>query len=150
MGSAGKKLRTRMDIGKDIQNCLDDLNNMTHAKLAELLNLSEKTVDRMVAGKGPITKYASDLAKITGKPESWFKENITWEECGKEEVTSVHFEAKNVTEEDKEFVEKALAFFERLYNIPDKNLRNKLMENAEKNFEGSMELIELVNGKVSW
>ena len=106
MGSAGKKLRTRMDIGKDIQNCLDDLNNMTHAKLAELLNLSEKTVDRMVAGKGPITKYASDLAKITGKPESWFKENITWEECGKEEVTSVHFEAKNVTEEDKEFVEK--------------------------------------------
>ena len=36
MGSAGKKLRTRMDIGKDIQNCLDDLNNMTHAKLAEL------------------------------------------------------------------------------------------------------------------
>ena len=30
MGSAGKKLRTRMDIGKDIQNCLDDLNNMTH------------------------------------------------------------------------------------------------------------------------
>ena len=42
MGSAGKKLRTRMDIGKDIQNCLDDLNNMTHAKLAELLNLSEK------------------------------------------------------------------------------------------------------------
>ena len=138
MGSAGKKLRTRMDIGKDIQNCLDDLNNMTHAKLAELLNLSEKTVDRMVAGKGPITKYASDLAKITGKPESWFKENITWEECGKEEVTSVHF------------VEKALAFFERLYNIPDKNLRNKLMENAEKNFEGSMELIELMNGKVSW
>lgn len=114
-----------MDIGKDIQSCLDDLNNMTHAKLAELLNLSEKTVDRMVAGKGPITKYASDLAKITGKPESWFKENITWEECGKEEVTSVHFEAKNVTEEDKEFVEKALAFFERLYNIPDKNLRNK-------------------------
>ncbi|MCB6697838.1 hypothetical protein [Thomasclavelia ramosa] len=104
----------------------------------------------MVAGKGPITKYASDLAKITGKPESWFKENITWEECGKEEVTSVHFEAKNVTEEDKEFVEKALAFFERLYNIPDKNLRNKLMENAEKNFEGSMELIELMNGKVSW
>ena len=72
------------------------------------------------------------------------------EECGKEEVTSVHFEAKNVTEEDKEFVEKALAFFERLYNIPDKNLRNKLMENAEKNFEGSMELIELMNGKVSW
>lgn len=56
MGSAGKKLRTRMDIGKDIQSCLDDLNNMTHAKLAELLNLSEKTVDRMVAGKGPITK----------------------------------------------------------------------------------------------
>ena len=139
-----------MDIGKDIQNCLDDLNNMTHAKLAELLNLSEKTVDRMVAGKGPITKYASDLAKIKGKPESWFKENITWEECGKEEVTSVHFEAKNVTEEDKEFVEKALAFFERIYNIPDKNLRNKLMENAEKNFEGSMELIELMNGKVSW
>ena len=93
-----------MDIGKDIQNCLDDLNNMTHAKLAELLNLSEKTVDRMVAGKGPITKYASDLAKITGKPESWFKENITWEECGKEEVTSVHFEAKNVTEEETRFV----------------------------------------------
>lgn len=30
MGSAGKKLRTRMDIGKDIQSCLDDLNNMTH------------------------------------------------------------------------------------------------------------------------
>ena len=28
MGSAGKKLRTRMDIGKDIQNCLDDLNNI--------------------------------------------------------------------------------------------------------------------------
>lgn len=47
-------------------------------------------------------------------------------------------------------MEKALAFFERLYNIPDKNLRNKLMENAEKNFEGSMELIELMNGKVSW
>lgn len=86
MGSAGKKLRTRVDIGKDIQSCLDDLNNMTHAKLAELLNLSEKTVDRMVAGKGPITKYASDLAKITGKPESWFKENITWEECEKERL----------------------------------------------------------------
>ena len=63
--------------------------------------------------------------------------------------TSVHFEAKNVTEEDKEFLEKAFAFVERMYKIPDKNLRNKLMENAEKNFEGSMELIELMNGKVS-
>lgn len=149
MESAGKRLRTRRDIGKDIECCLDDL-HMTHAELAEILNISDKTVDRMVGGKGPTTKYASSLAKITGKPESWFKENITWEECGKEEVTSVHFEAKNVTEEDKEFVEKALAFFERMYNIPDKNLRNKLMENAEKNFEGSMELIELMNGKVSW
>lgn len=102
MGSAGKKLRTRVDIGKDIQSCLDDLNNMTHAKLAELLNLSEKTVDRMVAGKGPITKYASDLAKITGKPESWFKENITWEECEKREVTSVHFKAENVSDQENE------------------------------------------------
>lgn len=149
MGSAGKKLRTRMDIGKDIQNCLDDLNNMTHAKLAELLNLSEKTVDRMVGGKGPTTKYASSLAKITGKQESWFKENITWEECGKEEVTSVHFEAKNVPDKDKEFVGRMLAFVERIYNIPDENLRNKLMEKAEKDFEGSMELIELISGKVS-
>ena len=103
MESAGKRLRTRTDIGKDIERCLDDL-KITHAELAELLNLSEKTVDRMVAGKGPTTKYASALAKVTGKPESWFKENITWEECGKEEVTSVHFEAKNVTEEDKEFL----------------------------------------------
>lgn len=110
MGSAGKKLRTRMDIGKDIQSCLDDLNNMTHAKLAELLNLSEKTVDRMVAGKGPITKYASDLAKITGKPESWFKENITWEECGKREVTSVHFKAENVSDQENEIVGRLLAY----------------------------------------
>ena len=55
-----------------------------------------------------------------------------------------------MTEEDKEFLEKAFAFVERMYKIPDKNLRNKLMENAEKNFEGSMELIELMNGKVSW
>ena len=109
MESAGKRLRTRTDIGKDIERCLDDL-KITHAELAE---------------------------------------NITWEECGKEEVTSVHFEAKNVTEEDKEFLEKAFAFVERMYKIPDKNLRNKLMENAEKNFEGSMELIELMNGKVS-
>ena len=114
-----------------------------------MLNVSDKTVDRMIGGKGPTTKYASALAQVTGKPESWFKENITWEECGKEEVTSVHFEAKNVTEEDKEFLEKAFAFVERMYKIPDKNLRNKLMENAEKNFEGSMELIELMNGKVS-
>lgn len=42
MGSAGKKLRTRMDIGKDIQSCLDDLNNMTHAKLAELLKRNDR------------------------------------------------------------------------------------------------------------
>lgn len=148
MESAGKRLRTRTDIGKDIERCLDDL-KITHAELAEMLNVSDKTVDRMIGGKGPTTKYASALAKVTGKPESWFKENITWEECGKEEVTSVHFEAKNVTEEDKEFLEKVFAFVERMYKIQDKNLRNKLMENAEKNFEGSMELIELMNGKVS-
>lgn len=122
---------------------------MTHAELAEILNISDKTVDRMVGGKGPSTKYASSLAKITGKPESWFKENITWEECGKEEVTSVHFEAKNVPDKDKEFVGRMLAFVERIYNIPDENLRNKLMEKAEKDFEGSMELIELISGKVS-
>ena len=148
MESAGKRLRTRRDIGKDIECCLDDL-HMTHAELAEILNISDKTVDRMVGGKGPTTKYASALAKITGKPESWFKENITWEECGKEEVTSVHFEAKNVPDNDKEFVGRMLACVERLYNIPDENLRNKLMEKAEKDFEGSMELIELISGKVS-
>lgn len=149
MGSAGKKLRTRMDIGKDIQNCLDDLNNMTHAKLAELLNISEKTVDRMVAGKGPITKYASDLAKITGKPESWFKENITWEECEKREVTSVHFKAENVSDQENEIVGRLLAYIEKIYNIPDENLRNKMMERAEKNLEGDMTLIELMGGKLS-
>lgn len=149
MGSVGKKLRTRMDIGKDIQNCLDDLNNMTHAKLAELLNISEKTVDRMVAGKGPITKYASDLAKITGKPESWFKENITWEECEKREVTSVHFKAENVSDQENEIVGRLLAYIEKIYNIPDENLRNKMMERAEKNLEGDMTLIELMGGKLS-
>lgn len=149
MGLAGKKLRTRMDIGKDIQNCLDDLNNMTHAKLAELLNISEKTVDRMVAGKGPITKYASDLAKITGKPESWFKENITWEECEKREVTSVHFKAENVSDQENEIVGRLLAYIEKIYNIPDENLRNKMMERAEKNLEGDMTLIELMGGKLS-
>ena len=149
MGSAGKKLRTRMDIGKDIQNCLDDLNNMTHAKLAELLNLSENTVARMVAGKGPITKYASDLAKITGKPESWFKENITWEECEKREVTSVHFKAENVSDQENEIVGRLLAYIEKIYNIPDENLRNKMMERAEKNLEGDMTLIELMGGKLS-
>ena len=148
MESAGKRLRTRRDIGKDIECCLDDL-HMTHAELAEILNISDKTVDRMVGGKGPTTKYASSLAKITGKPESWFKENITWEECGKEEVTSVYFEAKNVPDKDKDFVGRMLAFVERIYNIPDENLRNKLMEKAEKDFEGSMELIELISGKVS-
>lgn len=148
MESAGKKLRTRRDIGKDIECCLDEL-HMTHVELAEILNISDKTVDRMVGGKGPTTKYASALAKVTGKPESWFKENITWEECGKEEVTSVHFEAKNVPDKDKEFVGKVLAFVERIYNIPDENLRNKLMEKVEKDFEGSMELIELISGKVS-
>lgn len=42
MGSAGKKLRTRMDIGKDIQNCLDDLNNMTH--LMKMMNVREKDI----------------------------------------------------------------------------------------------------------
>ena len=148
MESAGKKLRTRRDIGKDIECCLDEL-HMTHAELAEILNISDKTVDRMVGGKGPTTKYASALAKVTGKPESWFKENITWEECGKEEVTSVHFEAKNVPDKDNQFVGKVLAFVERIYNIPDENLRNKLMEKVEKDFEGSMELIELISGKVS-
>ena len=60
MGSAGKKLRTRMDIGKDIQNCLDDLNNMTHAKLAELLNLSEKTVDRNAAWRKHCTGHGGN------------------------------------------------------------------------------------------
>lgn len=149
MGSVGKKLRTRMDIGKDIQNCLDDLNNMTHAKLAELLNISEKTVDRMVAGKGTITKYASDLAKITGRPESWFKENITWEECEKREVTSVHFKAENVSDQENEIVGRLLAYIEKIYNIPDENLRNKMMERAEKNLEGDMTLIELMGGKLS-
>lgn len=39
MGSAGKKLRTRMDIGKDIQNCLDDLNNMTHVAVLRLVQV---------------------------------------------------------------------------------------------------------------
>ena len=38
---------------------------------------------------------------------------------------------------------------EKIYNIPDENLRNKLMEKVEKDFEGSMELIELISGKVS-
>ena len=68
MESAGKKLRTRRDIGKDIECCLDEL-HMTHAELAEILNISDKTVDRMVGGKGPTNKYASALAKVTGKPE---------------------------------------------------------------------------------
>ena len=52
-------------------------------------------------------------------------------------------------DKDKEFVGKVLAFVERIYNIPDENLRNKLMEKVEKDFEGSMELIELISGKVS-
>ena len=67
MESAGKRLRTRTDIGKDIERCLDDL-KITHAELAEMLNVSDKTVDRMIGGKGPTTKYASALAKVTGKP----------------------------------------------------------------------------------
>ena len=62
MESAGKRLRTRTDIGKDIERCLDDL-KITHAELAEMLNVSDKTVDRMIGGKGPTTKYASALAK---------------------------------------------------------------------------------------
>lgn len=65
MESAGKRLRTRTDIGKDIERCLDDL-KITHAELAEMLNVSDKTVDRMIGGKGPTTKYASALAKVTG------------------------------------------------------------------------------------
>ena len=56
MESAGKRLRTRTDIGKDIERCLDDL-KITHAELAEMLNVSDKTVDRMIGGKGPTTKY---------------------------------------------------------------------------------------------
>lgn len=63
MESAGKRLRTRTDIGKDIERCLDDL-KITHAELAEMLNVSDKTVDRMIGGKGPTTKYASALASI--------------------------------------------------------------------------------------
>lgn len=63
MESAGKRLRTRRDIGKDIECCLDDL-HMTHAELAEILNISDKTVDRMVGGKGPTTKYASSLPRL--------------------------------------------------------------------------------------
>ena len=146
MESAGKRLRTRTDIGKDIERCLDDL-KITHAELAEMLNVSDKTVDRMVGGKGPTTKYASALAKVTGKPESWFKENITtrFEESARCYYAGIKRKKQNVTEEDKEFLERAFAFVERMYKIPDKNLRNKLMENAEKNFEGSMELIELMN-----
>lgn len=103
----------------------------------------------MVAGKGPITKYASDLAKITGKPESWFKENITWEECEKREVTSVHFKAENVSDQENEIVGRLLAYIEKIYNIPDENLRNKMMERAEKNLEDDMTLIELMGGKLS-
>ena len=52
MESAGKRLRTRTDIGKDIERCLDDL-KITHAELAEMLNVSDKTVDRMIGGKMP-------------------------------------------------------------------------------------------------
>lgn len=37
MESAGKRLRTRTDIGKDIERCLDDL-KITHAELAEMKN----------------------------------------------------------------------------------------------------------------
>ena len=46
-------------------------------------------------------------------------------------------------------VEEVKRMVERIYNIPDENLRNKLMEKVEKDFEGSMELIELISGKVS-
>ena len=66
MESAGKRLRTRTDIGKDIERCLDDL-KITHAELAEMLNVSDKTVDRMIGGKGPTTKYSSALAKYVYK-----------------------------------------------------------------------------------
>lgn len=45
MGSAGKKLRTRMDIGKDIQSCLDDLNNMTHESKMKILFHEAKNED---------------------------------------------------------------------------------------------------------
>ena len=38
---------------------------------------------------------------------------------------------------------------EKIYNIPDENLRNKMMERAEKNLEGDMTLIELMGGKLS-
>ena len=71
MESAGKRLRTRTDIGKDIERCLDDL-KITHAELAEMLNVSDKTVDRMIGGKGPTTKYASALAKDVYKRQEHY------------------------------------------------------------------------------
>lgn len=73
MESAGKRLRTRTDIGKDIERCLDDL-KITHAELAEMLNVSDKTVDRMIGGKGPTTKYASALARDVDVMTAAFRE----------------------------------------------------------------------------
>lgn len=146
LNGIGKRLRTRLDIGIDIQSCLDDM-DMTHARFAEILALSEKTVDRMIAGKGPTTKYASRLSKATGKPESWFKENIAWDECGKEEVISAHFEAKNIPDKDKEFASRMILFMEKMYSIQDDNIRNMMMKNIEKSFEGNLELMEMIIGK---
>lgn len=146
MESDGKRLRTRLDIGLDIQSCLDDM-DMTHAQLAEILDLSEKTVDRMIAGKGPTTQYTSRLSRVTGKPESWFKENIAWDECGKEEVISAHFEAKNILKKDKEFVSRMILFMEKMYSIQDDNIRDMIMKNIEKSLEGNLELMEMIRGK---
>ena len=42
-----------------------------------------------------------------------------------------------------------MAYIEKIYNIPDENLRNKMMERAEKNLEDDMTLIELMGGKLS-
>lgn len=52
--SWGRQGKTKNTYGywKDIQNCLDDLNNMTHAKLAELLNLSEKQLTEWLLERG--------------------------------------------------------------------------------------------------
>ena len=73
MGSAGKKLRTRMDIGKDIQSCLDDLNNMTHelwnSPEAEKVRAKVRCCDRdcwMIGSVSPaMHKYMYFLLKYT-------------------------------------------------------------------------------------
>lgn len=146
MESDCKKVRTRLNIGIDIAECLSEI-GMSHEKLAEKLGVSEKTVDRMVAGKGPTTKYAKALSKHLKKLESWFVEDILWEECEKEEYASTHFEVKNLLEKDKEFAKRVVAFMEQLYNIPDEKIRDTLMDKIEKNFDDDRRLIKIIMEK---